>query len=64
MARVKCYVKEVEQLDENSVGVMLDFDNIANPGKVVETVKTLIAKFEGSITIWEAIKVLITVWKG
>ena len=64
MARVKCYVKEVEQLDENSVGVLLDFDNVNNPGKVVETVKTLIAKFEGSIDIWEAIKVLITIWKG
>lgn len=64
MARVKIYVKEIEQLDENSVGVMLDFDNVANAGKVVETLKSMKELFEGSITLWEAIKILITIWKG
>ena len=64
MARVKIYVKEVEQLDENSVGVLLDFDNVANPEKVVETIKATKSYFEGSITFWEAVKILITIWKG
>ena len=64
MARVKIYVKEIEQLDENSVGVLLDFDNVSNAAKVVETLKATKELWEGSITFWEAVKIIITIWKG
>ena len=64
MARVKIYVKEIEQLDENSVGVMLDFDNVSNPAKAVETLKATKTYFEGSITFWEALRIILTIWKS
>ena len=64
MARVKVLLKEVVQLDENSVGVMLDFDKVSNPGKVVETIKKAKEYHEGSLTFWQVIGIIIKIWNG
>jgi len=64
MARVKVRLKEVVQLDEDSVGVMLDFDKVSNPGKVVETIKSAKEYWEGSLTFWQTIGIIIKIWNG
>lgn len=64
MAKVKVRVKEIVQLDENSVGVMLDFDNVREPGKVIESINAIRDWSQGSIDFWDVLKIMITVWKG
>lgn len=64
MAKVKVRLKEVVQLDEDSVGVMLDFDKVSNPAKVVETIKAAKEYWEGSLTFWQVLGIIIKIWNG
>jgi hypothetical protein len=64
MAKVKVKVREISVIDDNSVGIFLDFDNISNPGKTVETLNAIKDWTTGSISFWDVIKIIITVWKG
>lgn len=64
MASLKVRLKEVVQLDENSVGVMLDFDNVNNPAKVVETIQKAKEYWEGSLTFWQVVGIIIKIWTG
>jgi len=64
MAKLKVRIKEVVQLDEDSVGVMFDFDKVNEPAKVVETIKSAKEYWEGSLTFWQVIGIIIKIWTG
>jgi len=64
MAKLKVRLKEVVQLDEDSVGVMLDFDKVSNPAQVVETIQKAKEYWEGSLTFWQTIGIIIKIWNG
>ena len=64
MAKVKIKLKEVVVLDENSVGLMLDCDNIKEPQKVADSINTVKRYFEHSLSFWDVIAILLAIWKA
>lgn len=57
MKRVGCYLKDVEVLDEDSLGVFLDFDGLEDPEKAKEWVETR-KKLGTKVSIWDVIAVI------
>ena len=64
MAKVKVRLKEVFVLDDNSVGVLLDADNVKDPQKLVDSINGIRDWKEGSIDIWDLIKLMFTIWRS
>lgn len=58
---VKIKVKEIFTLDPDSVGLLLDFDGVKDPEKVVELVKATKAYWEGSLHFWPFVRLVLDI---
>jgi len=64
MANVKLKFLEVKVGDEDSVHLVLDFDKVKNPQKVVDTIYALKDWREGSLDFWDLVLLMRTIWRG
>ena len=58
--KVRCLLQEVTQIDDDSVGIFLNFDGIENPSEVIEKIKVRKALGE-QVTIWDVIGVIVLI---
>jgi len=58
--KVRCLFEEVSQIDDDSVGVFLNFDGIEDPGKLIEAI-TIRKKIGEQVTIWDVILTVILI---
>lgn len=56
--RVKCFMKNVEVIDDDSVGILLDFDGLEDPDVAVEWIKAR-AKLGEQVTVWDVLAVIL-----
>jgi len=56
--RVRCLLEEVTQIDDDSVGLFLNFDGIEDPAKVIEAIQ-IRKKIGDQVTIWDVILAVI-----
>lgn len=52
--KVRCLLEEVTQIDDDSVGLFLNFDGIEDPGKVIEAIE-IRKKIGEQVYIWDVI---------
>jgi len=58
--RVRCLLEEVSQIDDDSVGLFLNFDGIENPQQVIEAIK-IRKKVGEQLTIWDVILAILAI---
>ena len=56
--RVKCFVKDVSVMDDDSVGILLDFDGLEDPDEAVKWIMSRVVLGK-QVTIWDVLAVIL-----
>ena len=58
--KVRCLLEDVTQIDDDSVGMFLNFDGIENPGEVMAAI-AIRKKIGDQVTIWDVILAILAI---
>ena len=58
--KVRCLLEDVTQIDDDSVGLFLNFDGIENPEEVMAAI-AIRKKIGDQVTIWDVILAILAI---
>ena len=58
--KVRCLLEDVTQIDDDSVGMFLNFDGIENPEEVMAAI-AIRKKIGDQVTIWDVILAILAI---